>query len=36
MAAAARIKPGPEGVGDQVDDYADAPIKLTTVSRKMQ
>lgn len=36
MAAAARIKPGPEGVGVQVDDYADAPIKLTTVSRKMQ
>ena len=25
MAAAARIKPGPEGVGVQVDDYADAP-----------
>lgn len=36
MAAAARIKPGPEGVGVQVDDYADAPIKLTTVSRKLQ
>ena len=35
MAAAARIKPGPEGVGVQVDDYADAPIKLTTVNRKM-
>ena len=28
MAAAARIKPGPEGVGVQVDDYADEPIKL--------
>ena len=36
MAAAARIKPGPEGVGVQVDDYAEAPIKLTTVSRKLQ
>jgi hypothetical protein len=35
MAAAARIKPGPEGVGIQVDDYADEPIKLVTVSRKM-
>ena len=35
MAAAARIKPGPEGVGVEVDDYADAPIKLVTVSRKM-
>ncbi len=35
MAAAARIKPGPEGVGVQVDDYADAPIKLVTVSRKI-
>ncbi len=36
MAAAARIKPGPEGVGVQVDDYADAPIKLTTVSRRLR
>lgn len=36
MAAAARIKPGPEGVGVQVDDYADAPIKLTTVSRTLR
>ena len=35
MAAAARIKPGPEGVGVQVDDYAEAPIKLVTVSRKL-
>jgi hypothetical protein len=35
MAAAARIKPGPEGVGVQVDQYADAPIKLVTVTRKM-
>ncbi len=26
---------GPEGVGVQVDDYADQPIKLVTVSRKM-
>ncbi len=35
MAAAARIKPGPEGVGVQVDDYAAEPIKLVTVSRKI-
>jgi len=35
MAAAARIKPGPEGVGVLIDDYADAPIKLVTVNRKM-
>jgi len=26
---------GPEDVGVQVDDYADAPIKLVTVNRKM-
>jgi hypothetical protein len=33
MAAAARVKPGgPTGV--QVDDYADAPIKLVTIVRK--
>ena len=36
MAAAARIKPGPEGVGVQVDDYADQPIKLVSVSRKLR
>ena len=35
MAAAARIKPGPDGVGVQVDDYAAEPIKLVTVSRKI-
>jgi hypothetical protein len=35
MAAAARIKPGEGGVGVAVDDYADEPIKLVTVSRKM-
>ena len=35
MTGAARIKPGPEGVGVQVDDYADELIKLVTVSRKL-
>ena len=35
MTGAARIKPGPEGVGVQVDDYADEPVKLVTVSRKL-
>ena len=35
MAAAARVKPGgPTGV--QIDDYAEAPIKLVTVVRKIQ
>lgn len=34
MAAAARVKPGgPAGV--QIDDYAEAPIKLVTVTRKI-
>jgi hypothetical protein len=33
MAAAARVKPGPDG-GVQLDDYAEAPIKLVTVTRK--
>jgi len=33
MAAAARVKPGGES-GVQIDDYADAPIKLVTVVRK--
>ena len=33
MAAAARVKPGGE-TGVQVDDYAETPITLTTVSRK--
>jgi len=36
MTAAARIKPGPEGVGIQVDDYAEQPIKLVSVSRKLR
>lgn len=35
MTGAARIKPGPQGVGVEVDDYADEPIKLVTVSRKI-
>jgi hypothetical protein len=35
MAAAARVKPGGDG-GVQVDDYADKPIKLVTVSRKLK
>jgi hypothetical protein len=33
LAAAARVKPAPEG-GVQVDDYAEDPIKLTGVTRK--
>jgi hypothetical protein len=33
MAAAARVKPGGE-TGVQVDDYAEAPVKLLTVTRK--
>jgi hypothetical protein len=33
MAAAARVKPGGE-TGVQIDDYAENPIKLTTVVRK--
>jgi hypothetical protein len=35
MAAAARVRPGGE-TGVQVDDYADKPIKLVTVTRKIQ
>jgi hypothetical protein len=35
MAAAARVRPGGES-GVQVDDYADKPIKLTTVVRKIK
>jgi hypothetical protein len=35
MAAAARVRPGGEA-GVQVDDYADKPIKLVTVVRKIQ
>ena len=35
MAAAARVKPGGEA-GVQIDDYADEPIKLVTVSRKLR
>ena len=34
MAAAAKVKPGGES-GVQIEDYADAPIKLTTVTRKL-
>jgi hypothetical protein len=34
MAAAARLKPAPEG-GVQIDDYAEQPIKLVTVTRKI-
>ena len=34
MAAAARVKPGGE-TGVQIEDYAEAPIKLTTVTRKL-
>jgi hypothetical protein len=33
MAAAARVKPGPDG-GVILDDYATAPIRLTTKSGK--
>jgi hypothetical protein len=35
MAAAARVRPGGDA-GVQVDDYADAPIKLVTVSRQLK
>jgi hypothetical protein len=35
MAAAARVKPGGE-TGVQIDDYAEKPIKLVTVVRKIQ
>lgn len=35
MAAAARVRPGGES-GVQVDDYADKPIKLATVVRKIK
>lgn len=34
MAGAARVKPAPEG-GVQIDDYAEEPIKLVTVTRKL-
>jgi hypothetical protein len=34
MAAAAKVRPDPEG-GVQLDDYADAPIKLSMVRRKI-
>jgi hypothetical protein len=34
MAAAARVKPAPDG-GVQIDDYAEQPIKLVTVTRKL-
>ena len=35
MTAAARVKPGGEN-GVQIDDYADNPIKLTTVTRRLK
>jgi len=35
MAGAARVKPGADA-GVQIDDYADEPIKLVTVSRKIK
>ena len=35
MAAAARVRPGGES-GVQVDDYADKPIKLSSVVRKLK
>lgn len=34
MAGAARVRPGGEA-GVQIDDYAETPIKLTSVSRKI-
>lgn len=34
MAAAARVRPAPNG-GVQIDDYAEQPIKLVTVARKL-
>jgi hypothetical protein len=34
MAAAARLKPAPDG-GVQIDDYAERPIKLVAVTRKL-
>jgi hypothetical protein len=33
MAAAARVKPNADATGVQVDDYADEPLKLTSVTR---
>ena len=35
MAAAARVKPGGD-TGVRIDDYAEAPVKLVTVSRKIK
>ena len=35
MAAAARVRPGGE-TGVQIDDYADKPIKLMTVTRQLK
>jgi len=35
MAAAARVKPGGTG-GVQIDDYAEKPIRLVTVTRKIK
>jgi hypothetical protein len=35
MTAAARVKPGGES-GVVIDDYAEKPIQLVTVSRKLK
>lgn len=35
MTAAAKVKPGGEG-GVEIEDYADKPIRLVTVTRKIQ
>ena len=35
MAAAARLKPAPDG-GVQIDDYAEQPVKLGPVARKLR
>jgi hypothetical protein len=35
MTAAAKVKPGADG-GVEIDDYADKPIQLVTVSRKIK
>jgi hypothetical protein len=35
MTAAARVKPGGE-TGVQIDDYADKPIRLVTVTRNIK
>ena len=35
MTAAAKVKPGADG-GVEIDDYAEKPIQLVTVSRKLK